>query len=234
MRSLLSLLCIVTAATAIPLAGGVTGSKEIIVTPGNFACYSAGFNEFATRRIQLTDRFGSGTALVGRPSTLCSPASVSGVGMGERYAYLACHPIKFRLRAPISLTVSNRFGDQKLTLREALTLCVPSSTAAGGALRMPPTTLDNFTCYLSTAGAFKKRYVLVSDAFKATRDLVTAPTSVCAPAVIDTTSRPLQNRVLACYDIDSRVTANSILVGRSKFGLFKASVGTRDQLCLPS
>jgi hypothetical protein len=229
-RSLASLVACVSLVAAIPAEG-----SRSVATLGNFACYAAAFTEFATTTISVRDQFGTRIAVVGRPTELCTPTAVNSRPIADSVAHLTCHPIKLALKASARITVkTQQFGVLTAKVLRAIELCVPSSTATGGALRPPPRTLDSFVCYLAVPlAAFAARTAAVSDEFVKTQDAVLRPTSLCLPATVGT-SRQLQSQLLACYELKSVAKGSGPVIVRSKLGLLQASLGARNRLCAPS
>ena len=89
-------------------------------------------------------------------------------------------------------------------------------------------------CYLAVPLAtFAARTAALSDEFVKTRDAVLRPTSLCLPATVGT-SRLLQSQLLACYGLKSVAKGSGPVIVRSKLGLLQASLGTRNELCVPS
>jgi len=230
MRSLAPLVACVSLLTAIPAEG-----SRSLAPVGNFACYRAAFTEFATTKISVRDQFGTRIAIVGRPTDLCAPAAVNGRPIFDSVAHLTCHPIKLALKGSARISVrTQQFGVLTATVVRASELCVPSSTATGGALRPPPKTLDSFVCYSAVPLAtFATRIAALSDDFAKTRDAVLRPTGLCLPATVGT-SRRLQSQLLACYELKSAAKGSGPVIARSKLGLLQASLGARNQLCAPS
>lgn len=231
MRRLVSLAACASLVSAIPIAAG----SPSLVPLGNLACYPAAFSEFATTRIDVTDQFGSRGAIVGRPTQLCVPAVLNSRPVIDSFAHLTCHPIKLSLRASARISVkTQQFGVLTATLVRAIELCVPSSVAAGGALRPPPTTLDSFVCYSAVpSGTFAVRTAAISDRFAKGRDVVVRPTSLCLPATV-ARSGPLQTQLLACYELRSVAEGSGPVIVRSKLGLLQASLSARNELCQPA
>ena len=203
------------------------------VTAGSFACYTAAFSEFATRKISVTDQLGTRVALVSRPTNLCAPAVVNGAAIGDSVAHLTCHPIKLPANAPTRISVRNEFGVLNATLERGTELCIPSSTATGGALRPPRTALASFVCYsMRLIDRFAPRSASVADEFFGkTRDLLLRPSGICLPASLGA-PRPLESEFLACYTVKSvaRVVSRPIVV-RTTLALLQASLGLRNELC---
>jgi hypothetical protein len=232
--AILSLGALVLAIPAAATNPNAPRSQSSVVLD-NFACYAARFSQFASRSVTLTDQFGSRRTLIGRPPTLCSPASVNGSEIHNGKAHLTCHPVAVGSLKAISVEVKNRFGALRMSVRRMELLCVASSAATGGALRPPPTTLDHFTCYsIRPRQSFPPRTVVVADPFhkSKTSDKVVGARGVCVPARVNH-SRRLQHGLLVCYEVGSRATSRAVAV-RSRFGLLTASPGARSQLCIRS
>jgi hypothetical protein len=235
-----------TTALAVPVVGlflalaighgtAAAHHSAVAVTLGSFACYDGLFGEFTTRKVKLSDRFGTRSAIVGRPVRFCSAARVNGGTSPDPYAHLTCHPIRAPKPTPRSVTTSTRLGSLSMTIVKPLTLCAPSSTVSGGTLTPPPTSLDYVTCYSTTlGGSFSARSVTLIDKFSTSpsRDVVTSPTSLCAPTSVNT-ARRRGSRLLICYELRPRATSRSV-AGRSPFGFFKASLEARKQVCMPT
>jgi hypothetical protein len=104
----------------------------------HFQCYgvepSGGVPSFDPFEVSLSDFFGDATRRVGDPTKLCAPVDVDGQGVINSDAHLACYEVEDldrRLRRQRTrVLVSNLFGEeQRMTVRGAKTVCVPSDVA---------------------------------------------------------------------------------------------------------
>ena len=236
--SLAALLWPVVTATgrgAAPSADGAD-SRAPALPLDHYACYPGTFSTFQRRRVRLSDQFGEETVVVVRPVSLCAPADKNGQGVRDRRAHLTCYEIKpLRPFAPRAVTVKNQLGRQAMTVVRPASLCVPASKSRRSVPGKPPTSLDHFTCYaVDPRGQVRRRTVVLADQFGKAKAAVVVLLSLCAPTSKE--GAPVrQPRVhLACYRIESEPVTGGKVLARNQFGLMKAALGRREQLCVPS
>jgi hypothetical protein len=101
----------------------------------HFQCYgveaTGGLPSFDPFEASLVDAFGDAMRRVGEPTRLCATVDVDGQGVINSGSHLACYEVEDldrRLRRRRTrVLVSNWFGEeQRMTLRRAKTVCVPS------------------------------------------------------------------------------------------------------------
>jgi hypothetical protein len=201
----------------------------------HFACYPARFSSFTKRKVRLEDQFGRLTAVVIAPERMCAPVDKNGEGIRNKRAHLTCYTIKAGSFTPRRVKVKNQFGSQAMVVARPLRLCAPSAKSLQGSPGNPPTTLDHYTCYaVDPGGTVKLPTVVLTDQFGRAKAAVLRASTLCAPTMKDKT-RVLQPRLhLTCYEIKSGAVKTRTVVLRSQFGLLKAGLGRRMELCVPS
>ncbi len=115
----------------------------------HYKCYEAPLRHgaaFAAPTVSLVDFFGTTSARVSKPTTLCNPVDKSGSGILDATAHLTCFPAKDNPRrriTPRSVLIRNQFGEQAVEVTRPGDLCVPSElNGVASALN-----IDHFRCY---------------------------------------------------------------------------------------
>ena len=150
----------------------------------HFKCYKLKQNTvtFTPQQVTLVDQFDTEHPTVQTPFRFCNPVDKDGGGILDPTAHLNCYTIfdqggpPFRHR---KVTVSNQFGEQKLTLVRPESLCVPAEKdGVASALA-----IDHFKCYQveRTIGTppFKFRTVVLQDQFESKITSVRTPLLFC-------------------------------------------------------
>jgi hypothetical protein len=207
----------------------------------HYACYPARFSPFKPRAVKLENQFGRATARVLRPIRICAPAKKNAEPMRNRIAHLVCYSLG-SVQGPDqesrNASLSNQFGvlPAKVVLIPPESLCLPASKRIGTLI--PPAVpgkLDHYLCYkISPARPFERRDgVKVVDQFGGAGDSVLAPQTLCAPTRKNG-SALIQPRVhLLCYGVKSGVRGRPATF-RTQYGVLRSTIGTRNQLCVPS
>jgi diacylglycerol O-acyltransferase/trehalose O-mycolyltransferase len=124
-------------AVAEPRSLCVPSGKDPLLPAGDldhFQCYKARKSQgvrFQRRPVTLTDEFGTRTASVVRPDSLCVPVDKNGEGIRNPGTDLVCYKVVPRRPASTrSFAVRNQFGPDQLAVAGPRTLCVPSATPA--------------------------------------------------------------------------------------------------------
>jgi hypothetical protein len=211
----------------------------------HFKCYRVREKRSTHRNpiVVLTDQFGTSRAVVKKAVSLCNPASKNDEGVSDPRAHLTCYAIRDDKRnkhRPGSgrgqIMLTNQFGDQKVRIRDAETLCVPSSKSL---LRQdpgsPPAQLDHFKCYgvKGDKRGPRERVDLV-DQFGKARVKVGRIELFCTPVSKNDEGILRPDRSLACYGIHPRDRVGRTVIVRNQFGLALLRVKKSEMLCVPS
>jgi hypothetical protein len=113
--------------TLLPVIPSRAQAQNPPFNPNHYQCYKISEAEpFKPREVRLKDQFGSSTAKLVRPVLLCAPTDKNGVPARDRRTHLVCYEGDFNHSADKLVGVRNQFGDEKLKVGSAVTLCVPS------------------------------------------------------------------------------------------------------------
>lgn len=207
----------------------------------HYACYPARFSAFKPRAVKLENQFGRATARVLRPIRICAPAKKNAEPMRDRIAHLVCYSltdVQGLDQESRTVSLSNQFGvlPAKVLLIPPESLCLPASKRIG-TLAPPavPGKLDHYLCYkISPGRPFERRNgVKVVDQFGGAGDTILVPQTLCVPTRKNR-SRLIQPRVhLVCYSAKSGVRGRPASF-RTQYGVLRSTIGTRNQLCVPS
>jgi hypothetical protein len=206
----------------------------------HFTCYSAA-GKVKQREVSLTDQFGSRTANVVRATTLCNPARKGRErAVANKRDHLRCYQVDRGPLTGVTVLLRNQFGPFQAEVREANTLCLPSTKQIVKKGNPPPTPkgtfrLDHFQCYrIRPSGAFKTRTVTVRDQFGKRKLSVSKPFQLCAPVKKNRTivQNPVQH--LVCYRArPARKIVRRVGV-HNQFGGEITNTKFLNQLCVPT
>lgn len=198
--------------------------------------------------VQLVDQFGTLTEKVGKPTTICNPASKNGEDPGapahadhlegynitRRFIQQGFQPIR-------NQKVVNQFGTIFVDVIRPLRLLVP--TAQQLVSSPPPLAapnVDHFTCYTvrRTPGtaALTTHSVTLDDEFGSATVDVGRPTKLCAPTDKNGEDPGAENHLahLLCYRISRPFTRVGRVFVNNQFGPGLLYPLYRDELCVPS
>lgn len=212
-----------------------------------FKCYKAGTAssaaDFVARTVSLADEFETKTTSVRSPASICSPASQDGSVMIDATANLECYKIKDAAGqdafASREVESTNVFGTERLQLKKAGQLCVPSEVEG----QVSSLNLDSFKCYRASAarGAtrFAAQQVLLDDGLDAAKTTsVLKPSTVCIPADQDGAGILDETASLECYKIKDAAGQPKFAAvdvdTESLFGTETLTAKKASLLCVPS
>ena len=97
----------------------------------HFKCYQIlDWSIFEPRKVELKDQFGESVARTMEPKMLCNPVDKNGEGIPNPDSHLVCYAIQDdpggstpRIK---EVAVKNQFGETRLWVGAADTLCLPS------------------------------------------------------------------------------------------------------------
>src|SRR5439155_4105969 len=115
----------------------------------HYKCYKTKLRgTFTAPLVTITDRFGTRSATLVRPDSLCNPVDKNGEGIADETAHLVCYRLKQPAFVGASVTAANQLGTQSFALTKVRTLCVPSEKdGVASALG-----IDHFECYRAVRG----------------------------------------------------------------------------------
>jgi hypothetical protein len=212
----------------------------------HFECYTLERAPFKTRKVQLSDQFGTRTAKVTKRAELCNPAQKNSEPFVNTRAHLQC----YRTQGPALnrlVAVQNQFGSQRLRVGSPRRLCLPSQkrfvlrrkTAGFQRIQVP---IDHFQCYAVTQQTQLSAVqpigsVTLKDQFGRRTAQPAKPFQLCAP--VQKTLRgkvtPLQHPVrhLLCYRIKPKKVERQVQI-RNQFEIRTLRTRKSVSLCVPS
>jgi hypothetical protein len=150
---------------------------EPVTNPDDhLVCHELVPQQSATRTVQVSNQFGTRTLTVGRPLTLCAPASKSLPGEPApgpppaRLDHYLCYDVSGETPNLPSetMTAIDQFGPRTIRIDEARDLCNPVEKRRQGRPPVPITQPDiHFVCYriTSQSPSFSARDVTTRDQF---------------------------------------------------------------------
>ena len=203
----------------------------------HYRCYRAKHRStFTPQFVTFTDRFGTRSATLFRPDTLCNAVDKNGEGIVDSSAHLACYRVRQSVFGGAAVTTANQFGAQSFGLTRVRTLCVPSEVnGVASALG-----IDHVACYRATHGTplFVPQTVTVADQYAAGSVVVAKPDTVCTAA--DKNGEGVKDPTVAftCYRTKP-VPGQAGFASRSatvtnQFGTATVTVMKPRTLCVPS
>lgn len=120
----------------------------------HFKCYTGKFPKVQKRDVTLVDQFGTLVTRVVKPQLLCNPTSKDGGAILNPLTHLECHKLEPR---PVKQTVTarNQFGDETVTTKKAVMVCLPSGKTEAASTTTTTTTAtvpDSTTTTIPTIG----------------------------------------------------------------------------------
>jgi cysteine-rich repeat protein len=221
--------------------------------PGHYLCYrtkpARDEPRFEPRDVGLTDAFGSSTAQVKAPRSLCNPVSKNAEPLFDPAAHLVSYPIRSAAKHEkrLDLPVANQFPFIALDTVKEERLLVPSAKS----LTVPPTapsppSVDHYQCYRARLNRAspklpKELTATVADPFdslpRAFR--VGKPRQLCVP--VDKNGEGILDggRFLVCYSIkrEKGVRPHDKRAGvfvANQFGPGRLDTVKEELLCVPS
>lgn len=172
----------------------------------HFKCYSLKRSAFDTREVTLTDVFGSRSAKVTSRDELCNPAQKNTEPYRNKRAHLVCYATA-GVDPEVEVAVRNQFGAQRLLVRQARRLCVPSQkrklTESFKQIQFP---IDHQECYAVDELGPLQRYgaigpVTLTDQFGVEVVNIGAPIQLCVPVQKDDSKIKHTVHAAVCYSI---------------------------------
>jgi hypothetical protein len=188
----------------------------------------------------LMDQFQTVTVSVGSPLQFLNPAQKTIDSVITPIVDLNDHLTMYNLQnaAPLpasqTLTATNQFGTQQLTVDKATTLMVPTQKET---LRFPRK-LDHFLCYPVNAASIAQPATL-TDQFQTQDVIVEQPVLFCNPVqkTIGNNTTRIQNEAahLLCYNIrlPQSTTSRQVHI-QNQLETDTFTVTTTQMLCVPS
>jgi hypothetical protein len=211
----------------------------------HFKCYGAREKKSKKQHpvVVLRDQFGTSRASVKKAVALCNPVDKNDEGVSDPRAHLTCYAIredrKGKSRSSSGrgrIEIENQFGKDKLRIRGAESLCVPSSKSLQRAdPGPPPAQLDHFKCY-GVKGDRRgvREFVSLVDQFGKARVKVGRAELFCTPVSKNDERILRPDRHLVCYGIQPRDRVGKTVVVRNQFGATFLRVQKAESLCVPS
>ena len=206
----------------------------------HFECYAGDpGGTFASRRVSLRDQFGSVTAIVSKPRSLCAPARKNNEPRpANPQAHLTCYSIKvsqaFRRR---TVVVTNQFQRAtRMRVIAPLELCLPAGKSLNPKTTPRPVEgLDHFECYTVKSPAFKPVKVRLADQFGRASRVVLRPQTLCNPVRKNRGDLLHPTDHLVCYAFRQPKAVKARRVSLvDQFRNWQFVVTTPRSLCVPS
>jgi len=240
--SLLGLILAASASAQVVAESGTPHTKTLKLD--HFWCYIVSKEETANPAVSATlkDQFQTASDIsVGTPLQFCNPAQKTAGGNVTPIVNLNDHLTMYNLPsvplpASQTLTATNQFGAQQLTVDHATTLMVPTQKMLEN-LRFP-TRLDHFLCYPVNAASIAQT-VSMTDQFQTQDVTVEQPVLFCNPVaktIANKTTR-IQNQAahLLCYNIrlPQSTTSRQVPI-QNQLETDTFTLTTTEMLCVPS
>jgi hypothetical protein len=171
-------------------------------------------------------------------TSIAAPVNIDGTGLIDSRAHFTWYAINDSSLDPVrTVTIWNRFGEQKLSLGRATFLLVPAG--ADGATA--PTDLDHYKAYIVlTSSSFRPEYVNLEDSFGVNeRTEVLGPVLFCVPVIKshgDAQREPIQrNRDnLTFYGTNGGLISDTSPSIQDQFGGYDPELRKRIMLGVPT
>jgi hypothetical protein len=216
----------------------------------DFTCYRISRPQVNNVNVTLVDQFESTTAIVSRPSRLCTPSDKEGEGTLDEDTHLAAYRLRRHNPPHIERTgirMTNQLGDIWLNTTSAYVVLVPTSKDLNAVPAPPSATsnVDTFKCYRAevTPGTPKfarNTRVSVSDQFSAARDIaLLKPRYLCTPVNLNGGGTANPDVHLVCYSAKPAVgepkhTRVRGLFMRDQFSTAQVNTRREAEFCIPS
>jgi len=245
-----ALLILIIATSAYAQSVHESGAQTKSLKLDHFWCYIISKEAESNPAVTATlkDQFQTASDVsVGTPLQFCNPVQKT-IGRGTPGEIVTPivnvndHLTMYGLQrsAPLpatqTLTATNQFGVQQLTVDNASTLMVPTQKMLEN-LRFP-TRLDHFLCYPVTAASIAQP-VFLQDQFQKENVTVEQPVLFCNPVAktIDNKTTRIQNQAahLLCYNIrlPQSTTARQVPI-QNQLEKDTFTLTTTEMLCVPS
>ncbi|MGH2692464.1 MAG: DUF7450 family protein [Actinomycetota bacterium] len=205
----------------------------------HFKCYTLERARFKRQKVTLNDQFGSRQADVTKRKELCNPVQKNDEPYLNTPAHLVCYETKGTDPRKL-VAVRNQFGSQRLLVREARRLCVPSEKHKGrkGQFKPIEVPVDHYQCYTVESETPLRRLgnigtVRLKDQFGTEQVNVGKAVQLCAP--VQKNNEQIQHPVnhLVCYEISDKPKRKLVEV-RNQFEKKKLTTRKPVLLCVPS
>ena len=118
---------LVLAGSAYLSTANAQGKDPPGVNPSHYQCYRiAEQTPFKSVGVTLKDQFNASDAKILKPILLCAPTSKNGAVVKDPKTHLVCYQEDGAKSADKTVSVTNQFGTEKLTVGGPTMLCVPS------------------------------------------------------------------------------------------------------------
>jgi len=228
-------------AAAVLLFGAAAADAQYVLD--HFNCYQIQTTPPADAVVGLSDQFGQGNAKVQSKFRFCNPtAKVVQSPTGGTVVTPITHPddhlTLYTIQsdqppANLNVTVSNQFGEQRLTVFDARFLAVPTHKAPHP---NPPVDLDHYQCYRAS-GQPIQRPAYLRDQFHPEQVRVNNPVLLCNPVKKQHNGAVTEVRHpdhhLVCYTKTPRQFVNTRDF-RNQFESSQLITIASDLLCVPS
>lgn len=214
----------------------------------HFACYRV--NErgqrFSSRRVRVTDQFGTRKPRLVKPRELCNPAQKNSERFLQKRAHLKCYAVRDEGFQPRTVTTRDQFGSLTLTVKKPRDLCAPSLKRFLKSGQRPTISgqpdqrlVDRFMCYkVAQQGNRAPIPVKIRDQFGRMRMTVQEAVILCNPARVNRVEsyHPIQH--LVCYRVvraaGQRPFRSRLVQTSNQFGREALRVAKPETLCVPA
>lgn len=205
-------------------------------SPDPLKCYRASSSSRQQFQAAVADELATYAAGAKRAQLFCDAAGIDGEAISSPTTAMTCRRMRPSATfAKLEVSISNRFGDQRLRIRKPTTLCTPATTDANP----PSTSIPAYSCYRAAPrGRFEKRTISVSDGFESVMTEVRRPTAVCLPASVDGAPVLDGGDTLVCYSIRTRAGAPAFtsqdVTATDRWETSELSLRRAQTVCVPS
>lgn len=204
----------------------------------HFKCYLLKEAPFKQRKVQVTDVFGTRTATVIGRHELCNPVRKNNEPFLNKRAHLVCYGID-GVDPQKEVSVRNQFGSQRLLVREARRLCLPSQKRKlQQSFRLIKSPIDHRQCYrveprgpLLRQGAIGQ--VTLTDQFGVEEVDIGQPVQLCVPVQKNTSRVKHVVHAAVCYAIVDALKRVTVEI-KNQFERRQITTKKPVMLCVPS
>jgi cysteine-rich repeat protein len=217
-------------------------------TVDHFQCYQSriakGAPLFAPRTVTLTDSVSTTDLKIVKPTNLCTPVKVNDGDLFDQTAHLTCYQLKSapgqQQGTAQQIRVANQFGgDQRLTVLQLQSLCVPSMAD----YTPSPLNLAPYACYTARAPQesqpLEPHEIHLTDRFTSVAMTIGQPVNFCAPLTVNQPDAIDSDASFTCYQFQKKPGVDNsgsrkVMIA-NLLGLSQAlEVLTPGVLCVPS
>ena len=204
----------------------------------HFKCYLLKKAPFKQRKVQVTDVFGTRKATVIGRHELCNPVRKNNEPFINKRAHLVCYGID-GVDPQKGVSVRNQFGSQRLLVREARRLCLPTQKRKLQQSFQPiQSPIDHRQCYrVEPLGSLLRQgpigQVTLTDQFGVETVDIGQPVQLCVPVQKNASQVKHVVHAAVCYAIADALKRVTIEI-KNQFERRQITTKKPIMLCVPS